>query len=570
MSEGVILVIDDEPGITRLCQRLLEKAGFEVLTFGNPRDGLAALQQADAADLLLVDIRMPDMDGFQVIDIARQQQPELAVVVMTGFGTVETAIEALRRGADGLTLKPFSGRELVESVKRALEQNQSKRDMLRLKALRPLFDVNEKFFSERDPDRLREILLQAVCGQLHCALSEFYQPSQINTPGGSDFIVHQFECNPSSPDRFDHKGIEDICLQIVSQTRSTDSLLSIQSSHLEEGELRSAFRTSGVGSILCAPVTMRQGAEVKGFLLALRWENGLPFRQSDFEMFSILARQAAVALENARLHTELRNKIIQLEESQRALVQSEKMALVGRLTASIAHEINNPLQAMQNCLDLARRDELPPPQRENYLNLAGSELDRLMTTVQRMLEFYRPVSVDRKAADINDIIRRVLILVDKQMQDHKILLNLHLASRIPKTFVVVNQIQQVFLNLILNAIQAMQDGGELMIQTGVRQTGTRKSNQMHKEVEILFLDTGPGIPSEARKHIFEPFVSSKEEGTGLGLAVSYGIITAHGGTLEFIDEENRKSIFLRSSNPSVGSGGLGACFRVSLPIEDLP
>ncbi len=569
MSEGVILVIDDEPGITRLCQRLLEKAGFEVLTFGNPRDGLAALQQANAADLLLVDIRMPDMDGFQVIELARQQQPELAVVVMTGFGTVETAIEALRRGADGLTLKPFSGRELVESVKRALEQNQSKRDMLRLKALRPLFDVNEQFFSERDPDRLREILLQAVCGQLHCAFSEFYQPSRMEPPGEMGFTVHHFECNPSSPGRVDHKGIEDLCLQIVSRTRSTNSSHFIQSSHLEDGDLRTAFHACGVGSILCAPVAIRKEAEVKGILLALRWENGLPFRQSDFEMFTILARQAAVALENARLHTELRNKIVQLEESQRALVQSEKMALVGRLTASIAHEINNPLQAMQNCLDLARRDELPAQQRENYLNLAGSELDRLMTTVQRMLEFYRPVSVDRKAADINDIIRRVLILVDKQMQDHKIHLDLHLATRLPKAFVVVNQIQQVFLNLILNAIQAMQDGGELIIKTGIRQTGTRKSIQMHKEIEIIFLDTGPGIPLEARKHIFEPFVSSKEEGTGLGLAVSYGIVTAHGGALEFIDEEDRGFMAGGLFKTSLRSGGLGACFRVLLPVEDL-
>jgi two-component system NtrC family sensor kinase len=275
------------------------------------------------------------------------------------------------------------------------------------------------------------------------------------------------------------------------------------------------------------------------------WAARLPgesaFRASDLEMFVILARQATVALENARLHAELRAYIRQVEESQRALVQAEKMAMVGRLTASIAHEINNPLQAVQNCLHLAGRSELPEADRQKYQELAQSELERLMHTVQRMLDFYRPGAVDRKATDINEIVNRMLVLVETQLDERKIHIRKKLAGRMPPVLIVKDQIQQVLLNLVLNAAEAMPAGGELFINT----LATRKA------IEVTIEDTGPGIPAIEREHIFEPFVSTKEDGTGLGLAVSYGIVAAHGGSLELVQGK-----------------GPGACFRVTLPIGD--
>jgi DNA-binding NtrC family response regulator len=174
MPEAVVLVIDDEPGVIQLCQRLLERAGFHVLAISQSSEGLEFLERVHV-DLLLVDIRMPDVNGFQVIDQARRRQPDLAVVVMTGFGTVETAIEALRRGADGLILKPFAGAELVQSVDRALQESQRKRDILRLQALRPLFDITETLFSETDLEKLQELVLDAICGHLHCEHAGLYQ-----------------------------------------------------------------------------------------------------------------------------------------------------------------------------------------------------------------------------------------------------------------------------------------------------------------------------------------------------------------------------------------------------------
>jgi signal transduction histidine kinase/FixJ family two-component response regulator len=527
MPESSVLVLDDEAGIIRLCQRLLSRAGFQVFAFTQPREGLALLEQ-ERIDLLLVDIRMPGMDGFQVIDQARRRQPDLAVVIMTGFGTVEMAIQALQRGADGLILKPFDGAELVQSVKHALQENQNKRDISRLQALRPLFNITETLFAETDPERLQDLLLDAVCGQLHCPQAAIYHREM-----GEDrlrLVAGRGESLEKEED-YSNGGI-------IGRADVLGTPLWVNREGPGDPDLQGALGELGFGSVMCVPLPLKDGSNV---FWAARAIDQPAFRASDLEMFVILARQATVALENARLHAELHAYIRQVEESQRALIQAEKMATVGRLTASIAHEINNPLQAVQNCLHLTDRRELAAPDRQKYLALAQSELERLMHTVQRMLEFYRPGAVDRKPIDVNDVVNRLLVLVESQLKDHRIRVKTKLAPRLPKVLVVKDQIQQVFLNLTLNAMEAMPDGGELYIST----LATKRA------VDVTFEDNGPGIPEEDRERVFEPFVSTKTSGTGLGLAVSYGIIAAHGGSLELVPGQER-----------------GACFRVTLPIQE--
>jgi signal transduction histidine kinase len=267
----------------------------------------------------------------------------------------------------------------------------------------------------------------------------------------------------------------------------------------------------------------------------------LPFRGADLEMFFVLARQAVVAIENARLYAELRAYVRRVEESQEALLRAEKMAAAGRLTASIAHEINNPLQSVQNCLHLAGHEDLAPEKRKEYFDLAKNELERLMKTSQRMLDFYRPGAVKMEQVDVLELLQHVLSLTSQQLNQRHIEVKADLPESLPLIFAVSSQIQQIFFNLILNSLDAMPAGGGLRIHARALQDG----------VEITFQDTGPGIPENHRNDIFEPFFSTKEGGTGLGLTVSYNIITAHGGTLDLIN----------GPEP-------GACFRIFLPMGD--
>jgi len=526
-----ILIVDDEPGIISLCQRLLEKAGFHTQGITEPTL-CAEILEKEQIDLLLVDIRMPTMDGFQLIDISRRLRPDLAVVVMTGFGTVDAAVETLRKGADGLILKPFTGAELVQSVQRALQEKQHKQDLLRLQTLKPLFAVTTTLFEETDPKRLQELLLDSVCGHLRCSDAGLYQQKENESSfwmSASRGGVLPAEINPRENLPSGKEFSSDLPLKVDRENREPEWAVVL-------------LQDCGLGSLLIArSSTTRSSKDGESLLIAARGTEDSPFHESDLEMFAILSRQAAIALENARLQAELRAYIHQVQESQRALVKAEKMAIAGRLTASIAHEINNPLQSVQNCLHLAARTELPLEERQNYLSLAQTELERLMNTVQRMLDYYRPAAIDKKLIDVNQSLQRVLSLMEHQLYNNHVHLKSTFSQRLPRVMGVDDQIQQVFLNIVLNAIEAMPEGGELTVKT---QTGKHG-------IEVTFEDTGPGIPVDRREQIFEPFVSTKEGGTGLGLAVSYGIIAAHGGSLDLISGSSQ-----------------GACFRISLPVGE--
>lgn len=522
-----ILVLDDEPGITLLCKRILERDGFDVTAFTEPRKAMDELARR-RFDLLLVDIRMPEVDGFAVTSHAQRVQPDIAVLVMTGFGTVETAIRALRSGVDGLLLKPFQqGSELLTAVRQALTDKQNKRDAARIQTLRPLFSITEAMFSETDPRHLLDLILSAVCGNLNCPRAAYYQ----------------LDAADGTPNLLAGRGEPPFDAE-------TGSALGAQAARLEAPALvnsegpghppsQSEMKRLGLASALFAPVTRPGG---RGLLYAGREAGQASFREADVEMFQILARQAVAAMENARLYAELRDYVRRVEESQQALLQAEKMAAAGRLTASIAHEINNPLQGVQNCIHLAGRADLPPEKRAEYFELARSELDRLQTTVKRMLDFYRPNRVSPEDVNLADLLSHVLTLMGRQLDERGIRVHMELPVGLSRVRAVGNQIQQVFINLILNSYDAMPGGGQLWIQ----------AREAKDEVEILFEDSGPGIPPGESRRIFEPFVSAKQGGTGLGLTVSYNIVSAHGGRLE-----------------AAPGRGKGACFRVTLPMERL-
>lgn len=526
MYSTYILVVDDEPGIALLCKRLLARAGYFVETFTDPREAVIFLTQ-NHIDLLLVDIRMPEVDGFEVIDHTKRLQPDAAILVMTGYGTVETAIRALRQGVDGLILKPFGqGGELIESVKQAFADSQRKRDAARTQALRPLFSVTESLLSETRRDRLPNLVVNAIVGQLRCPHAAYYQQDSTST---------SLELLASLGKRFPDEKLGEFNELIK---RVDESAIPLLSSVNGPGDftIKTLLADLKLGAAILIPVVRPKFHLV---LFAARETNESAFRESDLEMFQILARQAAVAMENAQLYAELTDYVRKVEDSQKALLQAEKMATAGRLSASIAHEVNNPLQSVQNCLHLAGREDLPPEKRKEYFDLARTELERLMLTVQRTLDFYRPGATSRESTDVVEVLKNVLNLMAKQLHEAKVIVECNFSANSLKIMAVSSQVQQVFLNLILNAMDAMPEGGLLKI-SGRRVRGG---------VEFLIKDTGPGIPAERHNNIFEPFFSTKERGTGLGLTVSYNIVTAHGGTLDLVLDQTP-----------------GACFRLFLPV----
>jgi signal transduction histidine kinase len=529
MESASILVVDDEPGIALLCKRILIRAGYDVTALTDPREAIEYLQH-QRVDLLLVDIRMPEIDGFDVISRAQRSQPDVAVLVMTGFGTVETAIRALRQGVDGLVLKPFDhSEELLEAVKQAIIDNRRKRDTARAQALRPLFDATESLFSETDTTKLFPLIVNEICAHLNCTNAAYYQldGTHISAAAQRGRILDVSESGFAG--------------HLVSSVDSDGNPIIINATGPGEADAQTLLASLQLGAAILIPIARSTPSAVRGVLFAARDANVPPFRGADLEMFLILARQALVALENARLYADLRSYVKRVEDSQKALLRAEKMAAAGRLTASIAHEVNNPLQSVQNCLHIAGREDVSPEKRKEYFDLAREELERLMKTMQRMLDYYRPGAVKVERVDILGLLKHVLSLTSQQLGQRHIEVAANFPDSLPPIYVVNSQIQQIFFNLILNSLDAMSGGGTLTIEARAVENG----------IEMLFEDSGSGIPEALRNNIFEPFYSTKDGGTGLGLTVSYNIVTAHGGTLDLIDGRDT-----------------GACFRLFLPTGD--
>jgi signal transduction histidine kinase len=228
-----------------------------------------------------------------------------------------------------------------------------------------------------------------------------------------------------------------------------------------------------------------------------------------------------------------------LKDSQEQLIQTEKLTSLGQLAASIAHEINNPLSGVLTYTQLLTKkinsDKFSKETALDYLSKMESELTRSTGLVRNLLDFARQSAPTLMETDLNDVINRALELAAHSAKLSKIEVLKELDPSLPKLTADANQLQQVCTNLILNAIQAMPEGGKLFLRTSI------SNGQLKMEVQ----DTGYGISPENMRKLFTPFFTTKREvkGVGLGLAVSYGIIQRHRGRIEVQSEEGKGSTF---------------------------
>ncbi len=219
-------------------------------------------------------------------------------------------------------------------------------------------------------------------------------------------------------------------------------------------------------------------------------------------------------------------------------IENERFAASGKLAATVAHEVNTPLQAIQTFLYLADQDDAQ--QRQRYLELAGEEIERISRIVHQLLDLYRPPQKTLRSLDINALIERVLLLTGSTLTRHGIDVENDLAPDLPLFWGDPDHLTQVLLNLILNAVAAMPDGGQLRFRTRSSIDPLAPTSFLplpepcHTEskfVVIYISDTGCGIAPNVLSHIFEPFFTTRPDGSGLGLTISRRIIAQHGGTI---------------------------------------
>jgi len=266
--------------------------------------------------------------------------------------------------------------------------------------------------------------------------------------------------------------------------------------------------------------------------------------QENMKLLAMLAKQCSLVMENSLLYDRLRKDHESLQKAQRQILQAEKLASIGRLTAGASHEILNPLNILSGYIQMITLQGNPDERTARYLTIMSEQTERISRIVNGLYQFSQAAGSNMDTVQINALLRKVLQLFEHEHKYDHIRNAMNLEENLPAIQGNVDTLSQVFFIMLSNARDAMPKGGELSIST--KSVPSENSTEgMSGWIEIQFRDTGHGIPEAEIDRIFDPFFTTKasKNGTGLGLSLSYGIIQNHSGTIHVESQVNKGTTF---------------------------
>lgn len=521
MSGERILVADDEPDVLDVAIRTLTREGYRV---AGVRGGVAAVEKArqEHYDLLVADVKMPGMSGLRAFRLIKAFSPDTIGLIITGFGTLEMAIEAVRLGVNAFILKPFGPDELSAAVARALEARRLAQENARLRALLPIHELTSALVATTDLDALACQVVELAAretGASGCSLflldqakQELYLAAARNETGplpvGSRLKVGQ---------------------GIAGWVAKSGEPLTVQGTLAIDGSF-ARFAEAGGGSAVYLPLQVK-GSTI-GVISLFKAAGGAPFTEADTELLSILANGAAVATENARLFTDLQQAYERLAELDHR--KSEFISLA-------AHELRTPLASVITYATLM--EDNTDEGAQGHLRVILEAATRLHLLLDDMLNLR---NLDGGTAVLHP---EAVALADAANQALRSLGHLALAKQqtvlvdlrpdLPAVFVDPEKLQVILLNLIANAIKFTPSGGSITIS----------AKSADSDLVISVHDTGTGIPESEQQRIFERFYQVADSlrrehgGLGLGLPIARGMVELHGGRLWVESELGQGSTF---------------------------
>ena len=488
-----VLMLEDSPLDAELAIERLRRADLQLeITLSVDRRSFEEALQAREYDLILADYALPDFDGMAALTLSRQLLPSVPFIFISGRVGEEVAIDTLQRGATDYVLKHRLER-LVPAVLRALRESEEHATRVRAEALFRQSELRFRYVIDAVPQM---IWIAAPSGRLSYANKLWNDYTASAAAWCEPELIH--------PD--DYPSVEDAWHRALDHTRPF---------HIEARFLRQEDRSYRWHLLRMLPMEL---------------DPELPLEQEVFWL------GAAADVQDQKRNEE-------------ALRTADKLAVTGRMAATIAHEINNPLESLTNLIFLVRLESEGNERALSYLDMTENELARISAITKQTLQFYRdplmPVPVDA-----GEILDEVLRLFSTRFTAKGVVTSVSIEPGIVFE-AIKGEVRQVLINLINNAIDAVPSGGRMEVSVA------RTALHDRPALEVLVRDSGPGITAAQEERLFEPFFSTKgAHGTGLGLWVSKGIVEKHRGTLRLSSE--------------MTSDGSRTTARVLLPIEAAP
>jgi signal transduction histidine kinase/PAS domain-containing protein len=291
-------------------------------------------------------------------------------------------------------------------------------------------------------------------------------------------------------------------------------------------------KAMGVNEFVCVPLIAK--SEPIGVIVADNVYTAEPISDERVNTLTMFVNQASLAIENAETYKRLEDKINQLTETQQRLIRSEKLAAIGSMSSYVAHEIRNPLVTIGGFAKTLSRFTFTDAKIKVNIDIIIEEVKRLEKILNNITDFGKPSKPEKIDAQICEIMENTCLLMDNYFQEKHITLQKKYETGMPEVPVDPTQIKQVFLNILMNAVESMPDGGKLDVNI----------ESVDKSIRIYIIDTGKGIQQGVLQNIYDPFFTTKPSGTGVGLSVSLKIIEDHGGTIDAISEQEKGTTML--------------------------
>jgi signal transduction histidine kinase/CheY-like chemotaxis protein len=578
-----ILVVDDEPTVRRACVRALTRRGYEVYTVASASDALA-LMRGEPFDLLLTDIKMPGMDGLQLLRLAREIHPTLLAVILTGYGTVENCTTSIQLGVSGFVAKPFTLQDLAETIANAFDRARLMRENVRLKTLELAYEARREAEQERlqlaqeqaaraeaEAGQRRLKLLAEASHRLASSLdyaatlqdiARLVAPSladwcvvdvaQDNDSGQQLVLVH---ADPLKEERA-RELVRRLALlpqplfraaRLVHERRATlypelpEATLLVASA---DAELEALLTEVGLTSYLCVPLEAR-GRNI-GVLSLVTGFSGRRYNKDDLVLVEELGHRCALAIDNARLH---------LEAQQALSVRNEFLSVA-------AHELKTPVTSLRGYAQILLRHfeqgkQLDPTVLQRALHAVDYQSGKLVRLVAQLLDVSRieagKLVLEPTLVELGGLVRGLVEAA--RMSTGTRTLVLRAPSELSAN-VDALRFEQVVVNLLDNAVKYSPDGTQIDVELAAADPAT---------VRLSVRDRGMGIPQDRRHRIFDRFYQahSPEElvgppaGIGLGLYISRQIVELHGGHIaaEFPTDGGTRFVVALPSAPSEGMPG---------------
>ena len=477
MKAARALVVDDDPGILEILKTRLRSMGLDVALARNYREAVTLLDDG-GFDVALFDLSMEPVNGLNLMEAAHERQPRLPVLIMTAHGTIDNAVEAVRQGAFDYLTKPFVREELRGKVGRAL----SERRWTRVRTL--LKSVGEALGSAGPMERVLDAIAQAT----------------VEATGADRAVVFLLEDGHLVP-----------MASAGAAPGSIDDLASTAEAVIE-GKNPAAVADAGGRVMLGAPLFVGGGA-AGALVVEMRVE---PTADA-LDLLAIFSSQAAVALKNTR----------ELER-----LRSGALAALGRMATQLAHDLRNPLGGLKLFAEYLehRLGKAGDTEGAGVAGKINREVDHMTDLVREIAKLGRPGSLHRIPTNLNGLLESCLALAQARVAGKEIRVAFELDPALPQAALDPREIRKVFLNLIVNALEAMEAGGTLTLRT-------RRTEQGF--IEALVEDSGCGMSEETRARVFDFFFTTKDSGTGLGMAIARTVVEQHGGRMDIRSQLGR-------------------------------